>query len=124
MRFGERAKAARRCDELAANPNDPRRVGEGVAFQALKTQAREAITSCELAVTQNPNELRLKYQLGRVLEWVDRKKPLGFIRSLLVVVTRRRLITWVGFILRKGVTLLRLWLCLGGVCKLGILTQC
>src|SRR5262249_27620090 len=68
------SEAARRCDELAANPNDSRRVGEGVAFDLLKNQAREAIASCELAVSQNPSELRFKYQLGRALEWIDRRK--------------------------------------------------
>ena len=68
------SEAARRCDELAANPNDSRRVGEGVAFDALKTQAREAIASCDLAVDQNRTEPRFKYQLGRALEWTDRKK--------------------------------------------------
>jgi hypothetical protein len=67
-------EAARRCDELAANPNDTRRVGEGVPFDVLKNQAREAVANCELAVSQNPSELRFKYQLGRALEWIDRRK--------------------------------------------------
>src|SRR5262249_48524433 len=70
------SEAARRCDELAANPNDSRRMGEGVAFDALKPQAREAAANCELAVGQNPPELRFRYQLGRSLEWIDRKKAL------------------------------------------------
>jgi hypothetical protein len=68
------SEAARRCDELAANPNDSRRMGEGVAFDALKPQAREAAANCELAVAQNPSELRFQYQLGRALEWIDRRK--------------------------------------------------
>jgi len=68
------SEAARRCDELAANPSDSRRMGEGVAFDALKPQAREAAANCELAVAQNPTELRFRYQLGRALEWIDWKK--------------------------------------------------
>jgi hypothetical protein len=51
----KRAEAARRCDELAANPNDSQKAGEGVAFGALKNQAREAVASCELAAAQNPS---------------------------------------------------------------------
>jgi TPR repeat protein len=76
------SEAARRCDELAANPNDSRRIGQGVAFDALKTQAREAMASCELAVAQNPTELRFRYQLGRALEWIDRKKALQIHQEL------------------------------------------
>jgi TPR repeat protein len=71
-----RSEAARRCDELAANPNDSQRMGDGVAFDALKPQAREAAANCELAMAQNPTELRFRYQLGRALEWIDRKKAL------------------------------------------------
>lgn len=76
------SEAARRCDELAANPNDSHRIGQGVAFDALKTQAREAMASCELAVAQNPTELRFRYQLGRALEWIDRKKALQIHQEL------------------------------------------
>ena len=76
------SEAARRCDELAANPNDSRRAGEGVAFDALKSQAREAMVNCELAVNQNPTELRFRYQLGRALEWIDRKRALQIHQEL------------------------------------------
>jgi TPR repeat protein len=76
------SEAARRCDELAANPNDSRRIGQGVTFDALKTQAREAMASCELAVAQNPTELRFRYQLGRALEWIDRKRALQIHQEL------------------------------------------
>jgi TPR repeat protein len=75
-------EAARLCDELAANPNDSRRVTEGVPFDALKTQAREARESCELAIAQNPTELRFRYQLGRALEWIDRNKALQIHQEL------------------------------------------
>jgi TPR repeat protein len=51
-------------------------MGDGVAFDALKPQAREAAANCELAMAQNPTELRFRYQLGRALEWIDRKKAL------------------------------------------------
>jgi hypothetical protein len=60
--------AARQCDELAANPGDARRVGEGAAYADLKPRAVDAAAACELAANQNPNELRFKYQLARALE--------------------------------------------------------
>jgi TPR repeat protein len=60
--------AARQCDQLAANPDDARRVGEGVSYPTLKPQAAEAVDACSLASKQNPNELRFQYQLGRALE--------------------------------------------------------
>jgi hypothetical protein len=62
------SEAANRCDTLAANPNDAHRVAEGIPYGALKVQSAEAVEACEIAVTQNPNELRFKYQLARALE--------------------------------------------------------
>jgi hypothetical protein len=59
---------ARQCDELAANPSDAHKVGEGVAYGDLKPRAADAVAACELAADQNPNEQRFKYQLARALE--------------------------------------------------------
>jgi TPR repeat protein len=75
-------EAAKRCDELAANPNDPRGIGVGVEFPALKAQAAEAIEACKIAVEQNRGELRFKYQLARALEWVDRRRALRLHQEL------------------------------------------
>ncbi len=60
--------AARRCDALAANPDDAHKVADGVSYGALKVQSTEAVEACEIAITQNANELRFKYQLARALE--------------------------------------------------------
>lgn len=68
------SEAGRNCDALAANPNDRNKVGEGVAFGTLKIQAAEAIQACELAVKQNPDQLRFKYQLARALQFTDRTR--------------------------------------------------
>lgn len=76
------SQAASRCDELAANPNDQKRVGSGVPFEHLKVNAREAITNCELAIGQNPRELRFKYQLARALHWTDRPRAFGILQQL------------------------------------------
>ena len=62
------SEAALKCDQLAANPVDPHRVGNGVPYKALKFQAAEAVDACETARTQNPGELRFQYQLARALE--------------------------------------------------------
>jgi TPR repeat protein len=40
------------------------------------------MASCELAVAQNPTELRFRYQLGRALEWIDRKRALQIHQEL------------------------------------------
>jgi TPR repeat protein len=61
-------EAARQCDQLAANPSDAHRVGEGVPYAALKPVAAQAVEACDLAAKQNPTELRFQYQLGRALE--------------------------------------------------------
>jgi len=42
----------KRCDELAANPNDPRGQGVGVEFPALKAQAAEAIRLVKLRLSR------------------------------------------------------------------------
>ena len=49
----------------------------GVEFPALEALAAEAIKACEIAVQQNPRELRFKYQLGRALEWTT-DRPRAF----------------------------------------------
>jgi hypothetical protein len=74
--------AAKRCDELAANPNDQRRVGPGVDYSSLRGQAQEAITQCGLAVEQNSRELRFKYQLARATQWTDRNRAFTLLQDL------------------------------------------
>lgn len=75
-------QAANFCDSLAANPNDPKRVGDGVSFDALKVNAQEAVSNCELAVAQNPAEPRFKYQLARALHWTNRTRAFGLFQEL------------------------------------------
>ncbi len=53
------------CDQLAANPKDPQKVAEGVAWKVLNAKA--AVQSCRRAVDTNPNVVRFAYQLGRAL---------------------------------------------------------
>lgn len=55
------------CDLQAAHPSDPDHVGPGVSSADVDTE--EAISSCRLAVAENPEEARFHYQLGRALTY-------------------------------------------------------
>ncbi|MGM4924500.1 type IV secretory system conjugative DNA transfer family protein [Tardiphaga sp. 804_B3_N1_9] len=55
------------CDLLAANPNDTRRIANGVKFPELRRNPQPAIEACDRAVNDNPGELRLLYQKARAL---------------------------------------------------------
>jgi TPR repeat protein len=66
--------AGDRCDQLAANPTDPRKpiTTPGVPYTSLREQADEAISVCQQAIGNAPAELRYRYQLGRALQFKDR----------------------------------------------------
>lgn len=52
------------CDRLAANPDDPDRVAEGVPDSRVDIKA--AIIACTRSLEADPENPRLAYQLGRV----------------------------------------------------------
>ncbi len=52
------------CDRLAANPNDPDRVTEGVPRSQVNVEA--AVAACESAHAEDSTNARFAYQLGRV----------------------------------------------------------
>jgi TPR repeat protein len=54
------------CDTYAANPLDPERNSDGIAFDKIKPDL--AVPVCESAVQMNPNNTRLIYQLGRAYQ--------------------------------------------------------
>jgi uncharacterized protein len=56
-----------RCDLLAANPPDPDRVAPGVERHDVDLPA--AIAACEQAVQEDPANVRVRYQLARVLSY-------------------------------------------------------
>lgn len=76
------SQSEKRCDLLAANPNDRHRVADGVPFDALKLQAKDAVEACETAIRQNSAEPRLQYQLARALQLVDRKRSFAILQKL------------------------------------------
>jgi hypothetical protein len=78
-------QSEKRCDLLAANPNDQNRVGEGVPFDALKLQAKDAVEACEMATRQNSKEPRLQYQLARALQFSDPRRAFVILQKLVSI---------------------------------------
>ena len=76
--------AGDRCDQLAANPTDPRKpiTTPGVPYNSLREQADEAIRVCQQAMASAPDELRYRYQLGRALQFSDRARAFAIHREL------------------------------------------
>ncbi len=73
--FASAAAAANRppieaCDVLAAHPDDPKRVRDGVPFAALDAAA--AVSACEAAIAAQPEEPRYHFQYARALHKEDR----------------------------------------------------
>lgn len=63
------------CDRLAANPDDPGRVADGVVGEEL--QGPPAAAACKEALAAYPDEPRFKYQHGRAL-WALGKHSSAF----------------------------------------------
>ena len=63
-------QAALLCDQLAANPLDPRKSASvtGVSYAFVAANAQSAIQACQLAIQANPNSLTLQYELGRAMQ--------------------------------------------------------
>jgi TPR repeat protein len=60
-----RAEAAGDCHRLAADPSDPDRLAPGVAAAGISFAA--ALAACRKALAVAPGDVRLGYQLGRLL---------------------------------------------------------
>ncbi len=55
-----------RCDELAADPDDPMRVAPGVRWEVMNQHA--AVRTCSIDLVRSPGNRRLLFQLGRALD--------------------------------------------------------
>ena len=51
------------CDKLASHGSDPEKIAPGVSESGMNKAAAQA--ACEAAVAKDPNNRRLRYQLGR-----------------------------------------------------------
>jgi tetratricopeptide (TPR) repeat protein len=54
------------CDQLAANPDDRRKIGPGTKWSQLN--AEQAVSACQRALDAYPSEGRFKYQLARAYQ--------------------------------------------------------
>ena len=79
------AQAGAECDQLAANPSDPRRSSDvaGVRYEVLRDQTAEAIQACLVAFNQHPDEPRYKYQYARALSVNDPDKAIPYYQQLI-----------------------------------------
>jgi signal transduction histidine kinase len=78
-------ESASRCDQLAANPTDRQKPPDlpGVHYDDLKTQAREAIEACSLAMKIYPAEQRFRYQYARALQVDEPYKAFNLHKQLI-----------------------------------------
>lgn len=66
---------ATKCDELAADPDDPMRLTAGVRWDLVNRRA--AVRACIAELVKDPSNRRVQFQLGRVLDianqhsWAD-----------------------------------------------------
>lgn len=54
------------CDIVAGDPDDPRRITDGVAWGLVN--ARRALIECSASLADDPTNPRLQHELGRVLD--------------------------------------------------------
>lgn len=67
---GSRTLEVTPCDVFASDPHDPQRVIVGIPAGLVNT--RQAIRACAAAVAADPENARLNYQMGRVLDIAER----------------------------------------------------
>jgi TPR repeat protein/S1-C subfamily serine protease len=68
------------CDRLAADPDDPARVGSGIPDHEIR--AHEAVIACEAALAVHPGEERFVYQLARARMQSAPERASGTFRGL------------------------------------------
>ena len=80
----EEQQSASGCDQLAANPTDPRRPTDvpGVRYDDVKLQAKKAVEACALAMKTYPAEQRFRYQYARALQVDEPQKAIKLHKQL------------------------------------------
>jgi TPR repeat protein len=78
------AEAIDRCDQLAANPHDPKKPANilGARFAEVKENAEEAVFACRKSVEYFPEEPRYKYQYARALSFSKPDEAIVIYRRL------------------------------------------
>lgn len=77
-------ESASLCDQLAANPTDPRKPADvpGVRYDDLKIQAKAAVDACMRAMQIYPQEQRYRYQYARALQVDEQEQALQLHKEL------------------------------------------
>jgi TPR repeat protein len=70
-RAGQAAPATE-CDRLAGDPEDPGRIASVEAVDWSNLDTTRAIAACDAALRSYPNDTRLSYEYGRVLQKAER----------------------------------------------------
>jgi tetratricopeptide (TPR) repeat protein len=88
------------CDRLAAHPDDPNKVSPG--FEKPDIDLPAAIAACELAVKRDPQNPRLRYQLGRVYGYSGQGEKAGEHREAAVAADYPQALYVIGLLYMTG----------------------
>jgi hypothetical protein len=88
------------CDRLAAHPDDPGRVTDGVP--QAKVDLPRAVAACRAAVAADPRNPRLNYQLARALGYSNRHAEAAPNRQAAVMAGYPQALFVVGYIMVTG----------------------
>lgn len=94
------SQAVTDCDRLAAHPDDPDKVSEGVAQPDV--DLARAIPACQAAVAADPKNPRLNYQLARTLGYAGRHAEAAPNRLAAVQAGYPQALFVVGYIMVTG----------------------
>lgn len=77
-------EAVNRCDQLAANPHDPKKPQNilGARFSEVESNAGEAVSVCRVAMDVYPDEPRYRYQYARALGFSKPEQAIAIYRAL------------------------------------------
>jgi tetratricopeptide (TPR) repeat protein len=94
------SQAVTECDRMASHPDDPDRVAPG--RERAEIDLPQAIAACEAAVSADPKNPRLRYQLGRMLGYAGRgQEALGH-RAAAVEANYPQALFVIGYITMLG----------------------
>jgi TPR repeat protein len=88
------------CDVLAAHPDDPLKVAPGV--RQSQVDLPTAIAACEAAVARDPENPRLRYQLGRTYGYSGQGEKAGVHRDAAVAANYPQALFVIGYLYLNG----------------------
>ncbi|MCP5327229.1 MAG: hypothetical protein H7A18_02055 [Sinobacteraceae bacterium] len=94
------SQAVTGCDRLASHPDDPYKVLPG--FEKADMDLPAAIAACEIAVQQDPQNPRLRYQLGRAYGYSGQGEKAGVHREAAVAADYPQALYVIGLLYMTG----------------------